>query len=71
VAKIRDLFPHCVTEIRDSRGCPKLAVDFDLLKQELSSELVEGRQERYEINWPGKRAAILAANAPIANNMFS
>jgi len=65
VVKIREHFPHCVTEIKDAQGGLKLAVDFDLLKQELSSDLVEGRQERYEINWPGKRAALLAATAPI------
>lgn len=44
-------------------------VDFDLLRQELSSSIVEGPQERYQLNWPGKREALLTANAPIAKTL--
>jgi len=69
ITRIRELFPGCVTETRDKHGHVKLAVDFDLLKQELSHTLVEGPQERYHLNWPGKRAALLAANAPIAKTL--
>jgi len=69
IARIRELFPGCVTETRDKNGNVKLAVDFDLLKQELSDTLVEGTQERYHLNWPGKREALLAANAPIAKTL--
>ena len=46
-----------------------LAVDFDLLRQELSDHVVEGPQERYQLDWPGKRAAAFAANAPIAKTL--
>jgi adenine-specific DNA-methyltransferase len=66
IARIRELFPHCVTEIMGEDGEVKLGVDFDQLRQELSGSLVEGAQERYQLNWPGKRAALLNANTPIA-----
>lgn len=67
IAKIRDLFPGCVTEARDeATGAVRLAVDFDQLRQELSDHIVDGPQERYRLEWPGKRAALALANAPIA-----
>ena len=69
IARIRELFPNCVTEARDEDGKVKLAVDFDLLRQELSEAIVEGPQERYQLNWPGKREALLTANAPIAKTL--
>lgn len=69
VAKIRELFPGCVTEAIDENGKVRLAVDFDQLRQELSDEIVEGPQERYRLDWPGKREALLAANAPIAKSL--
>lgn len=47
----------------------RYAIDFDLLRQELSSSVVEGPQERYQLNWPGKREALLTANAPIAKTL--
>ncbi len=69
IDRIRELFPGCVTEARDEHGTLKLAVDFDQLKQELSDSIVEGPQERYHLNWPGKREALLTANAPIAKTL--
>ena len=67
IAKIRDLFPDCVTEARDeATGQMRLSVDFDQLRQQLSDHIVEGPQERYRLEWPGKREALLASNAPIA-----
>lgn len=66
IARIRELFPNCVTEARGKDGSLRLSVDFDLLRQELSDSIVEGPQERYHLDWPGKRKAMLAANAPIA-----
>ncbi|MDN5278566.1 MAG: adenine-specific DNA-methyltransferase [Clostridiales bacterium] len=69
IARIRELFPGCVTEAHDNDGKVKLAVDFDQLRQELSEVIVEGPQERYHLNWPGKREALLAANAPIAKTL--
>lgn len=70
IAKIRDLFPGCVTEARDeATGQLRLAVDFDQLRQELSDHIVEGPQERYRLDWPGKREALALANAPIAKTL--
>lgn len=69
IARIRDLFPNCITEAKGEDGSVKLAVDFDQLRQELSESIVEGPQERYQLNWPGKREALLAANAPIAKTL--
>jgi len=69
IARIRDLFPGCVTEAQDEQGNLKLAVDFDQLRQELSDSIVEGQQERYHLDWPGKREALLTANAPIAKTL--
>ena len=69
VAKIRALFPDCVTEAVDEQGNIRLAVDFDQLRQTLSDHIVEGPQERYRLDWPGKREALLTANAPIAKTL--
>ena len=69
IARIRELFPSCVTEAQGEDGLLKLAVDFDQLRQELSESIVEGPQERYHLNWPGKREALLTANAPIAKTL--
>ena len=64
IEKIAALFPNCMTETKDEQGEITKAIDFDLLKQELSHILVEGEQERYRLDWVGKKEAILAANAP-------
>lgn len=70
IAQIRELFPTCVTEAKDeATGELRLAIDFDQLRQELSDQIVEGPQERYRLDWPGKREAVLAANAPIAKTL--
>lgn len=69
IARIRELFPGCVTETQVRDGSVKLAVDFDQLRQELSESIIEGPQERYHLNWPGKREALLTANAPIAKTL--
>jgi adenine-specific DNA-methyltransferase len=69
VERIAELFPQVITESRDAEGNVTLAVDFDLLRQELSDHVVEGPQERYQLDWPGKRAAAFAANAPIAKTL--
>ena len=57
--KLADLFPNCVTESATGK-----AIDFDLLKQELNHAVVEGNKERYRLEWPGKREAIVTANLP-------
>ncbi|QUJ76962.1 site-specific DNA-methyltransferase [Sulfitobacter albidus] len=69
IAKIRALFPGCVTEAAGEDGAPTLKVDFDQLRQELSDAIVEGPQERYHLDWPGKRQALITANAPIAKTL--
>lgn len=69
IARMRELFPGCVTEAKGEDGSVKLVVDFDQLRQELAEAIVEGPQERYHLNWPGKREALLTANAPIAKTL--
>jgi len=69
ITRLADLFPNCVTEVRNAKGELKQAIDFDLLRQELSGSIVDGPQERYQLNWPGKREALLTANAPIAKTL--
>ena len=69
IEKIAALFPNCVTEAQGENGELKKAIDFDLLKQELSQVLVEGEQERYRLDWVGKKEAILAANMPIKKTL--
>jgi adenine-specific DNA-methyltransferase len=69
IEKIAALFPNCITEARDENGTLTRAVDFDQLRQELSTSIVEGPRERYHLDWPGKREALLAANAPIAKTL--
>jgi adenine-specific DNA-methyltransferase len=70
IEKLAALFPNCVTETKDEKtGQVKRAIDFDQLRQELSDHIVEGPRERYHLDWPGKRDAILAANAPIAKTL--
>ena len=65
IRKIADLFPNCVTEQIGEDGHTHQAIDFDKLRQELSKDIVEGAQERYQFTWPDKRKAILTANSPI------
>lgn len=65
ISRIAELFPECITEVKNQRGGVKHSVDFDKLRQLLSSDIVEGNEERYQFTWPDKRKAILAANAPI------
>lgn len=68
VGKIQKLFPNAVTEVlRD--GKPTLAIDFDVLKQELSAELIDDKEERYQMSWPDKRKSILLANSPISSTL--
>lgn len=67
--RIREIFPACVTESFDFNGEIKFSIDFDLLRQELAESIVEGPQERYQLGWPGKRDALLNANAPIAKTL--
>lgn len=69
IDKLAELFPTVITESVDADGTVVRAVDFDLLRQELSDHIVEGPKERYRLDWPGKRAAAFAANTPIAKTL--
>ena len=64
IEKIQKLFPNAVTEVKRN-GKVTLAVDFDVLKQELSSELIDDKEERYQMTWPDKKKSILLANTPV------
>ena len=65
IQKIKEQFPNAVTEVLRN-GKPTLAVDFDVLKQELSDALIDEREERYQFTWPDKRKSVLLANSPIS-----
>ena len=69
IAKIGAMFPNCLTERKNENGEVGYAIDFDMLKQELSSVIVEGNEERYQFTWPDKKKSILLANAPIAKTL--
>ncbi|MCB0448401.1 MAG: site-specific DNA-methyltransferase, partial [Gelidibacter sp.] len=62
--KLAALFPNCVTETAEGK-----AIDFDLLKQELNHDVVEGAKERYRLEWPGKKEAIVTANLPTTKTL--
>ena len=62
VAKIAALFPQCVTERLNKEGKPELAIDFDKLRAELSKDVLDEGEERYQFTWPDKRAASRLAN---------
>ena len=64
IENLAALFPHCVTETAEGRK-----IDFDLLQQELSHYIVEGNRERYRLEWPGKREAIVTANMPTTKTL--
>lgn len=65
IDKIAVFFPNCITEKKAANGEIVQAIDFDKLRQELSSKIVEGREERYQFTWPDKKKAMLLANSPI------
>lgn len=69
IKKLGDLFPHCVIERKNANGEVEYAIDFDILKQELSHVVVEGREERYQFTWPDKKKSIFAANTPISDTL--
>ena len=69
IRKVEELFPNCVTESYDEDGNLVRSIDFDILRQDLSDHVVEGPKERYQFSWPGKREAILLANAPTTNTL--
>ena len=68
IEKIGAMFPNCITETKDENGKLKKAINFDLLRQMLSGDVVEG-DEAYEFTWVGKKAAIVEANKPIRKTL--
>lgn len=68
IEKIGALFPNCITETKDVDGKPKKAINFELLRQMLSGDVIEG-DEAYEFTWVGKKAAIVEANKPIRKTL--
>lgn len=68
IEKIRQLFPDAVTEV-EKDGKTELAIDFDVLKQELSESLIDEGKERYQMTWPGKRQAIVLANTSTTDTL--
>ena len=69
IKQIAKLFPNVMTEIKDEAGNSKKAIDFDLLKQSLSDVLVDDENERYRLDWPGKKSSLLKANTPISKTL--
>lgn len=64
IERISELFPNVIVESANGK-----AIDFELLKQELSKEIVEGAKEKYQLTWPGKKEAIVNANTPSKNTL--
>ncbi len=64
IERIAALFPNCITETANGK-----AIDFDLLKQELNTDIVDGLKERYRLEWAGKREAIVTANLPTTKTL--
>ena len=69
IKRIGELFPNCLTERLNDEGKTEVAIDFDQLRQELSKDIVEGNEERYQFTWPDKRNAIRLANAPTTDTL--
>ena len=69
IDKIAKLFPQCVTERKDKDGKTVLGIDFDKLRDELSSDVVDESEERYQFTWPDKKAHAHLANTPITDTL--
>ena len=68
IDKIAALFPNCITEMRDENGKMKHGINFEMLEQMLSPDVVDG-DECYEFTWVGKKASIVEANKPIRKTL--
>ena len=67
--KLVALFPNAVTETINEEGEVVRAIDADVLRQEISAQVVEGKEERYQFTWPDKKKAIVIANTPISSTL--
>lgn len=67
--KLAALFPNAVTETINENGEVVRAIDKDVLMQEISCTVVDGKEERYQFTWPDKKKSMLLANAPISKTL--
>ena len=67
--KLAALFPNAVTETVNEDGEVVRAIDADVLRQEISATVVEGKKERYQFTWPDKKKSVVLANQPIAKTL--
>lgn len=67
--KLAAMFPNAITETIDENGEVVRAIDKDVLMQEISVNVVEGKEERYQFTWPDKKKSVLLANAPISKTL--
>ncbi len=67
--RLAEMFPNAVTETIDENGEVVRAIDADVLRQEISSAVVEGNQERYQFTWPDKKKSVVLSNKPIAKTL--
>lgn len=68
IEKIEALFPNCITESKDENGKLKKSINFKMLKQMLSDDIVDG-EEAYEFTWVGKKESVVEANKPIRKTL--
>ncbi len=68
IEQIAKLFPQVITEMKGEDGQLKKAINFELLKQELSGDVIDG-EESYDFTWVGKKAAIVEANTKIRKTL--
>lgn len=69
ILKIESLFPNCITYVKNESNAIVKTINFEMLRQELGDELADGLQERFQINWPGKRQSLVNANSSIAKTL--
>lgn len=69
IEKLNQLFPNCIVEVEDKDGNLVKSVDFDLLKQELSEQMIDSNKEKYTLNWPGKKNSLILSNSPITKTL--
>lgn len=69
IDKIARLFPQCVTERKDKDGKTVLGIDFEKLRDELSADVIDDGEERYQFTWPDKKAHAHLANTPTTKTL--
>ena len=69
IDKIARLFPQCVTECKDKDSKTVLGIDFEKLRDELSADVIDDGEERYQFTWPDKKAHAHLANTPTTKTL--